>query len=177
MWEVRAQNFGDINQRLAQQQTNSTSTMNSQHSARISQTLKNCIHQAARCKHVPVTTLLRPATLQTSRAFSSTTPRPHNPTPNSTVDPTEVSHFNALASSWWDPHGPSRLLHLMNPLRHDFISQCRSNDLTPPSQKLRYLDIGCGGGIFAESAARLPNTLSVTAIDPTPEVLKNSRGP
>lgn len=42
----------------------------------------------------------------------------------------------------------------------------------PSSSKLSYLDIGCGGGIFAESAARLPNTLSVTAIDPTPEVLK-----
>ncbi|KAJ4371396.1 Hexaprenyldihydroxybenzoate methyltransferase, mitochondrial [Neocucurbitaria cava] len=109
--------------------------------------------------------------------------RHHNPNPanNSTVDPTEVSHFNALASSWWDPHGPSRLLHLMNPLRHNFITQCRSTDpSTPasssPSHKLRYLDIGCGGGIFAESAARLPNTLSVTAIDPTPEVLKIAEG-
>ncbi|KAF2689958.1 hexaprenyldihydroxybenzoate methyltransferase mitochondrial precursor, partial [Lentithecium fluviatile CBS 122367] len=92
----------------------------------------------------------------------------------SSVDPTEISHFNALASSWWDPHGPSRLLHLMNPLRHTFILRCRettpSSTLTPA--KLRYLDIGCGGGIFAESAARLPTTASVTAIDPTPEVLK-----
>jgi ubiquinone biosynthesis O-methyltransferase len=46
------------------------------------------------------------------------------------------------------------------------------NSPTFSSSKLRYLDIGCGGGIFAESAARLPNTDSVTAIDPTPEVLK-----
>lgn len=64
----------------------------------------------------------------------------------------------------------------MNPLRHDFISRCRFNDHTPATQKFRYLDIGCGGGIFAESAARLPNTLSVTAIDPTPEVLKIAEG-
>ena len=65
----------------------------------------------------------------------------------------------------------------MNPLRHEFISRCRATANTsttasvePP--RLRYLDIGCGGGIFAESAARLSITESVTAIDPTPEVLK-----
>lgn len=62
----------------------------------------------------------------------------------------------------------------MNPLRHTFISRCR--ETTPgsllPSTNLRYLDVGCGGGIFAESAARLPSTASVTAIDPTPEVLR-----
>ncbi|KAF1832240.1 hexaprenyldihydroxybenzoate methyltransferase mitochondrial precursor [Decorospora gaudefroyi] len=115
-----------------------------------------------------------------SQCLSTTTALHHNPspTPNSTVDPTEVSHFNALASSWWDPHGPSRLLHLMNPLRHDFINQCRSSTSTststptPRVHNLRYLDIGCGGGIFAESAARLPSTHSVTAIDPTPAVLR-----
>lgn len=44
-----------------------------------------------------------------------------------------------------------------------------------PSRDLRYLDIGCGGGIFAESAARLPTTASVTAIDPSPEVLSVAR--
>lgn len=85
-----------------------------------------------------------------------------------------MAHFNALASSWWDPHGPSRILHLMNPLRHDFLRTCRASqpELPSPSQKLRYLDVGCGGGIFAESAARLSTTASVTAVDPTPEVLK-----
>ncbi|KAI9880429.1 MAG: Hexaprenyldihydroxybenzoate methyltransferase, mitochondrial [Pleopsidium flavum] len=90
----------------------------------------------------------------------------------SSVNRTEVNHFNALASTWWDPYGPSRLLHLMNPLRHDFIASCLSSQATqPPSSGLRYLDIGCGGGIFAESAARLPSTGSVTAIDPSSNVL------
>ncbi|KAK5626288.1 hypothetical protein RRF57_002003 [Xylaria bambusicola] len=93
-----------------------------------------------------------------------------------TVSPDEVAHFNALASSWWDPQGPSRILHLMNPLRHDFIRQCRASvpgasSGSYPSTGLRYLDIGCGGGIFAESAARLASTSFVTAIDPSPEVL------
>ncbi|KAF2424831.1 hexaprenyldihydroxybenzoate methyltransferase [Tothia fuscella] len=104
-------------------------------------------------------------------------PSSHNttstPPPKSSIDPTEVSHFNALASSWWDPHGPSRLLHLMNPLRHTFINSCLKSQNTPsPSHKLDYLDIGCGGGIFAESAARLSGTKSVTALDPSSEVLK-----
>ncbi|KAE9971251.1 hypothetical protein EG328_005762 [Venturia inaequalis] len=89
-----------------------------------------------------------------------------------TIDKTEVSHFSALASSWWDPHGPSRLLHLMNPLRHTFINSCLRATNTPPPTNLQILDIGSGGGIFAESAARLPNVKSVTGIDPTPEVFK-----
>lgn len=89
----------------------------------------------------------------------------------SSVNHEEVSHFNALASSWWDPHGSSRLLHLMNPLRHDFIRKCANSQGGFQQEKLKFLDIGCGGGIFAESAARLPNAASVTAIDPTPEVI------
>ena len=94
-------------------------------------------------------------------------------TSTSSVNPTEVSHFNALASTWWDPYGSSRLLHLMNPLRHDFISSCHAlKPQSTPQQDFRYLDIGCGGGIFAESAARLPNTASVTAIDPSTEVIE-----
>lgn len=60
----------------------------------------------------------------------------------------------------------------MNPLRHDFIRAChRTHPDDPPPRELTYLDIGCGGGIFAESAARRPGTRKVTAIDPTPEVL------
>ncbi|KAI6784518.1 Hexaprenyldihydroxybenzoate methyltransferase-like protein [Emericellopsis cladophorae] len=90
---------------------------------------------------------------------------------HSSVNPDEVSHFNALASEWWDPHGSSRLLHLMNPLRHDFINACLTSQPEARPSSLTYLDIGCGGGIFAESAARLPSTSSVTAIDPTPSVL------
>lgn len=97
-----------------------------------------------------------------------------SPTPSSSVSSTETSHFSALASSWWDPQGPSRILHLMNPLRHTFINRCLANTIRSqtPDRKLTYLDIGCGGGIFAESAARLPSTRSVRAIDPTPSVIE-----
>lgn len=68
----------------------------------------------------------------------------------------------------------------MNPLRHDFIRACHASqpDAAPEFQgdkELRYLDIGCGGGIFAESAARMSSTASVTAIDPSPDVLGVAR--
>ena len=64
----------------------------------------------------------------------------------------------------------------MNPLRHDFIRSCHASQADPlPNPRLRYLDIGCGGGIFAESAARLPSTEHVIAIDPSVEVLDVAR--
>ncbi|KAK3898919.1 S-adenosyl-L-methionine-dependent methyltransferase [Staphylotrichum tortipilum] len=113
------------------------------------------------------------------RTLTTTPAALHNPSPSSSsVNETEISHFSALASSWWDPHGPSRPLHLMNPLRHDFIQRCLTSSPIPghtPSDGLRYLDVGCGGGIFAESAARLPSTVSVTAIDPSPTILTVAR--
>ncbi|KAI1006082.1 hypothetical protein K3495_g2139 [Podosphaera aphanis] len=97
---------------------------------------------------------------------------------SSSINPAEVAHFNALASTWWDPQGPSRLLHLMNPLRHDFIARCHASeppDAAPQTRQLRYLDIGCGGGIFAESAARQRGVRSVCAIDPSAHVLAVAR--
>ena len=116
------------------------------------------------------------------RRFLRTTPTLHYgqqaSSSNITIDSSEVSHFDALASTWWDPYGPSRLLHLMNPLRHDFIVKCflsQTDHQHGQRQKLHYLDIGCGGGIFAESAARLTHTASVTAIDPSAEVLAVAR--
>ncbi|KAI1490214.1 ubiquinone biosynthesis O-methyltransferase [Biscogniauxia mediterranea] len=112
----------------------------------------------------------------------STDSHPSSSSPHfTTVSPDEVSHFNALASSWWDPHGPSRILHLMNPLRHDFIRSCRasvsssSSEEQPTTSGITYLDVGCGGGIFAESAARLRDTSRVTGIDPSGAVIGVAR--
>ncbi|KAL2832806.1 S-adenosyl-L-methionine-dependent methyltransferase [Aspergillus pseudoustus] len=123
--------------------------------------------------------------------------RCHSTSATSSVSASEVSHFSSLASSWWDPMGPSRVLHLMNPMRHDFIASCLFD--APPESTLRpggnpnplhYLDIGCGGGIFAESLARtipLPGSkaetaaetvtraASITAIDPTSTLIQIAR--
>ncbi|HLS54795.1 MAG TPA: bifunctional 2-polyprenyl-6-hydroxyphenol methylase/3-demethylubiquinol 3-O-methyltransferase UbiG [Zeimonas sp.] len=64
------------------------------------------------------------------------------------VDPAELAKFQALAAKWWDPHSEFRPLHEINPLRLDWI-----DGLAPLSGK-RALDVGCGGGILAESMAR-----------------------
>ncbi|KAI1416491.1 ubiquinone biosynthesis O-methyltransferase [Hypoxylon sp. FL1857] len=141
--------------------------------------LLRCLRNSSRSTR-PVRCVPTPLSRSFSASPASASAPPSSSSSSSTnsaytsVSPDEVSHFNALASSWWDPQGPSRILHLMNPLRHDFIRSCRSSVLDeppPPSTGLKYLDIGCGGGIFAESAARLPTTSSVTAIDPSSEVL------
>lgn len=129
-------------------------------------------HLAAALRPTP-TPLITPGPLS-SLAPPRALPR-RNHSSYTSVDPTEVSHFNALASSWWDAHGPSRLLHLMNPPRHAFVRACHASQPDAPPSTLRYLDIGCGGGIFAESAARLPSTSHVTALDPSPEVLEIAR--
>jgi len=63
------------------------------------------------------------------------------------VDAAEVAKFDALASRWWDPDGEFRPLHEINPLRLDWIRQ--KADLNGA----QVLDIGCGGGILAESMA------------------------
>ena len=111
----------------------------------------------------------RPTTLRSvSRPLTTTTT---SSAPSHSIHPSEITHFNALASSWWDPHGPSRLLHQMNPLRHDFLR----DSCVPHRPRRRFLDVGCGGGIFAESAARLPHTTHVTGLDPSPEVLRVAR--
>src|SRR6204780_4405567 len=64
------------------------------------------------------------------------------------VDPSELPKFTALAQSWWDPNGPSRPLHDLNPLRLQYIERA----VALPGKPV--LDVGCGGGILSEAMAR-----------------------
>lgn len=64
----------------------------------------------------------------------------------SSVDPAEISKFAALAARWWDPAGPMKPLHQMNPVRVGWI------DARLP-RGARLLDIGCGAGLAAEALA------------------------
>jgi 2-polyprenyl-6-hydroxyphenyl methylase/3-demethylubiquinone-9 3-methyltransferase len=73
------------------------------------------------------------------------------------VDPDEIAKFAQLASRWWDPHSEFRPLHDINPLRLNYI-----NDRVGLKDKT-VLDVGCGGGILAESM--VAHGATVTGID------------
>lgn len=64
------------------------------------------------------------------------------------VDHAEVGKFEELASRWWDPHSEFKPLHEINPLRLNYI------DERAAISGKKVLDVGCGGGILAESMAR-----------------------
>ena len=85
----------------------------------------------------------------------------------SNADAAELAKFDAGASSFWDPQGEFRPLHLLNPLRTAFITEHADISARP------LLDVGCGGGLLAESLARAG--AQVTAIDLAPGMIEVAR--
>jgi 2-polyprenyl-6-hydroxyphenyl methylase/3-demethylubiquinone-9 3-methyltransferase len=83
----------------------------------------------------------------------------------STVDPVEVARFSALAAEWWDPRGKMAPLHKFNPVRLGYIRDRAASRFGRDAKQLgclkglRFLDIGCGGGILSEPLARLGATM------------------
>ena len=73
------------------------------------------------------------------------------------VDSAEIAKFEALASRWWDKNSEFKPLHDINPLRANYI-----DERSPVAQK-KVIDVGCGGGILAESLAQ--RGAFVTGID------------
>jgi len=87
----------------------------------------------------------------------------------STVDKKEVEKFSKLAKEWWNPNGMFKPLHLFNPARIEFIKkklayyyQLNTNKQAPLN-KLKILDVGCGGGLLCEPLSRLG--AEITGID------------
>jgi 2-polyprenyl-6-hydroxyphenyl methylase/3-demethylubiquinone-9 3-methyltransferase len=66
---------------------------------------------------------------------------------NANVSAHEIEKFGALASRWWDPNGPQRPLHELNPVRLDYVRRYQ------PLLNAKVLDIGCGGGLLTEALA------------------------
>jgi 2-polyprenyl-6-hydroxyphenyl methylase/3-demethylubiquinone-9 3-methyltransferase len=79
----------------------------------------------------------------------------------STIDNGEIERFSALAAEWWNPRGKFRPLHKFNPVRLKYIREKvighfqLDERATKPFTNLRFLDIGCGGGLLSEPMARL----------------------
>ena len=82
----------------------------------------------------------------------------------SNVDHSEIDKFSALAHRWWDPTSEFKPLHAINPLRLGWIQSITN------LQGKRVLDVGCGGGILAESLSKAGAT--VTGIDLSSKALK-----
>jgi 2-polyprenyl-6-hydroxyphenyl methylase/3-demethylubiquinone-9 3-methyltransferase len=93
-----------------------------------------------------------------------------------TADTAEVAKFDALAGRWWDPDGPMKPLHRMNPLRTRWIAEriARAHGRTRQDLSgLTLLDVGCGAGLAAEAFARMGAT--VTGLDAAGAALEAAR--
>jgi 2-polyprenyl-6-hydroxyphenyl methylase/3-demethylubiquinone-9 3-methyltransferase len=88
---------------------------------------------------------------------------------SASIDPADVERFERLAKSWWDPRGPMRPLHQINPLRLRFVEEQIAARSSGGLMGLSALDIGCGGGLFSEALARAG--ARVTGVDPSPGVI------
>jgi 2-polyprenyl-6-hydroxyphenyl methylase/3-demethylubiquinone-9 3-methyltransferase len=79
----------------------------------------------------------------------------------------ELDKFAALASRWWDPQGPQKPLHALNPARLDYVARRVALD------GATVLDVGCGGGLLSEAMARAG--AKATAIDLAEDLVKVAR--
>ena len=73
------------------------------------------------------------------------------------MNESELEHFSALAKEWWKPRGELKTLHVINPLRLNFIIN------TIDIKNKTILDVGCGGGLLCEGMACA--SANVTGID------------
>jgi 2-polyprenyl-6-hydroxyphenyl methylase/3-demethylubiquinone-9 3-methyltransferase len=82
----------------------------------------------------------------------------------------EVAHFSSKAAEWWRNDGTFQQLHRINPLRIEYIRrQILTLSGRSTLKNIRVLDIGCGGGLVAESLTKLG--AKVTGIDASPETI------
>ena len=100
------------------------------------------------------------------------------------VSASEVAKFDQLAKRWWDPRGPMKPLHQMNPARIAWIQgliqengvsggPSPASGTANPAMPIRILDVGCGAGLAAEALAN--NGYDVLGIDAAGEAIEAAR--
>lgn len=88
-------------------------------------------------------------------------------TPGANFSQVEIDRFDALAARWWDPQGPQKALHALNPPRLAYVAA------GVRLQGAKVLDVGCGAGLLSEAMAQ--QGADVMALDLAPELLKVAR--
>ena len=79
---------------------------------------------------------------------------------NNTINKKEIEKFSRIAEEWWNPTGKFKPLHKFNPIRISYIKNNIVNTLKlkkgkKPLDKVKILDVGCGGGLLSEPMSRL----------------------
>ena len=79
---------------------------------------------------------------------------------NNTINKEEIEKFSKIAEEWWNPTGKFKPLHKFNPIRISYIkdnitSSFKLKNKRKPLEKVKILDIGCGGGLLSEPMSRL----------------------
>ena len=79
---------------------------------------------------------------------------------NNTINKEEIEKFSKIAEEWWNPTGKFKPLHKFNPIRISYIrdnitSSFKVKNKRKPLEKVKILDIGCGGGLLSEPMSRL----------------------
>ena len=95
-----------------------------------------------------------------------------------TINKKEIEKFSKIAEEWWDPEGKFKPLHKFNPIRISYIKdniiktfELKKNE--KPLNKIKILDIGCGGGLLSEPMSRLgADVVGIDASDKNISVAK-----